>query len=61
MLTYIYIIVNKEAVAMVHPLFPLGPSSDLAVRRGLSTIMGRELGSSEVAEVLSELGDCAGS
>ncbi len=48
------------AVAMVHPLFPLGPSSDLAVRRGLSAIMGRELGSSEVARVLSELGDYAG-
>lgn len=47
-------------VAMVHPLFPLGPFSDLAVRRGLSLIMGRELGSNEVAEALSELGDYAG-
>ena len=44
---------------MVHLLFPLGPSSDLAARRGLSAIMGRELSSSEVAEVLSELGDYA--
>ena len=48
------------AVAMVHPLFPIGPSSDLAVKRGLSTIMGRELSSSEVARVLNELGDYAG-
>ena len=28
------------ATAMVHPLFPVGPSSDLAVRRGLSRLLG---------------------
>lgn len=28
------------AVAMVHPGFPLGPASDLAVRRGLTALLG---------------------
>ncbi len=28
------------AVAQVHPLFPIGPSSDLSVRRGFSIILG---------------------
>ena len=27
------------AIAMVHPSFPLGPTSDLAVKRGLATIL----------------------
>ena len=51
---------SRLAVALVHPLFPLGPSSDLAVRRGMSLLLGREPGASEVDEVLRVLGDYAG-
>ena len=31
------------AVAMTHPLFPVGPTTDMAVRRGLETIIGVEI------------------
>jgi len=37
----------RLAVVMVHPLFPLGPYSDLAVRRGLHRILGIPLSEAE--------------
>ncbi len=51
---------SRLAVALVHPLFPLGPSSDLAVRRGMGLLLGREPSPGEVDEVLRVLGDYAG-
>jgi DNA-3-methyladenine glycosylase II len=46
------------AVAQVHPLFPIGPRSDLAVRRGFKTILG--LNDSTINKIISELGNYAG-
>ncbi len=37
----------RLAVAMVHPLFPLGPYSDLAVKRGLHMALGIPLSEAE--------------
>ena len=48
------------AAAMVHPFFPLGPFSDLAVRRGLAAVLGSEPGPGEVRRLVSDLGDYAG-
>ncbi|MCE4628252.1 MAG: hypothetical protein F7C34_03785 [Desulfurococcales archaeon] len=44
------------AVAMVHPRFPLGPLSDLAVSRGLSLV----LPGASPRRIVEELGDYAG-
>jgi len=48
------------AVAMVHPLFPLGPHTDLAVKRGLEALLGRKLTPGEARKVAGILGDYAG-
>jgi len=48
------------AVAMVHPMFPLGPYSDLAVKRGLEALLGRRLTPGEVREATNILGEYAG-
>lgn len=48
------------AVAKVLPDFRVGPASDLAVRRGLSAIYGRELGEGEVREIASAYGEFTG-
>ncbi len=50
----------KLALAMVNPLFPLGPSSDLAVRRGIQMLTGKEPSPRVVEEFLEELGDYTG-
>ncbi len=50
----------KLALAMVNPLFPLGPSSDLAVRRGIQMLTGKEPSPQVVEEFLEELGDYTG-
>ena len=42
------------AVAMVHPLFPVGPLGDLAVARGLERVLGRRVEPSLVLRVLGE-------
>ena len=47
------------AVAQVHPLFPIGPRTDLAVRRGLARVMG-EGSEGAVERVIDLLGDFAG-
>ena len=44
-------------VAMVHPMFPLGPLSDLAVQRGLERIMGRPPGPEEIRALRRRLGN----
>ena len=46
----------RLAVAMVHPGFPLGPLTDLAVSRGLSLVLPGE----NPRRVVEELGDYAG-
>ncbi len=48
------------AVAMVHPLFPVGPRNDLAVRRGLALVLGAGPSSPEVRRALEELGPHTG-
>ncbi|MCE4624862.1 MAG: hypothetical protein F7C35_03245 [Desulfurococcales archaeon] len=45
------------SIAMVHPRFPIGPLSDLAVSRGLRAVLG---GEPRPGEVVKELGDYAG-
>ena len=50
----------RLALAMINPLFPLGPSSDLAVRRGIQLLTGKESSSRDVEEILEELGDYTG-
>ena len=46
------------AVAKTHPLFPIGPRQDLAVRRGLETLL--KVPPEEAVEVISSLRDYAG-
>ncbi len=47
------------AVAQVHPLFPIGPKADLAVRRGLSRVLGE--GAEDIVDkVIKSLDDFAG-
>ncbi len=46
------------AVAKTHPLFPIGPHQDLAVRRGLERSLG--IPPDEALEVVDSLGDYAG-
>ena len=48
------------AIAMVHPLFPLGPAGDLAVKRGLSRLTGHKVSEEEVRALTGELGSYAG-
>ncbi|MCE4610447.1 MAG: hypothetical protein F7B17_00560 [Desulfurococcales archaeon] len=45
------------SVAIVHPRFPLGPSTDLAVTRGLKLLLGLEV---RPGELRGALGDYAG-
>jgi len=46
------------AVAQVHPLFPVGPRGDLAVRRGLRILLG--VTGEAVDVIVRELGEYAG-
>ncbi len=48
------------AIAMVHDKFPIGPLDDLAVKRGLERLYGRELSRKEAADLLGELGEYMG-
>ncbi len=48
------------SIAMVHPRFPVGPASDLAVSRGLERLLGLKLSEASLKRLLEELGDYLG-
>ncbi|MCE4600994.1 MAG: hypothetical protein F7C38_05455 [Desulfurococcales archaeon] len=48
------------SIAMVHPRFPVGPASDLAVSRGLERLLGLKLSEARLRELLEDLGDYLG-
>ena len=48
------------AVALVHPLFPVGPATDLAVRRGIERLLGRPLSREGWTKLKHVLGDHLG-